>query len=246
MTWGNSSGRRRRPLRRPSCVVSRKRLPYPAPPLSPQHPHVVPRRRLQRRRPVPLPYRQLRSRPRHPRPFLPRLLLRWQRQLLLPALRLRLRPPRSSHPPPPLRLRLRPRQVRVPARPHPVPPPPPQLRLRRLRHRQLLLPPYSRRLSTPVMPPGLVRFPVRVAPVDCPVASASPAPRARATTRSLPVRAWACSVPAPKAQHRRQSPPAVPASVPTALTVPAVRVRPGTACRGPVAAWQACLARTRR
>ena len=94
------------------------------------------------------------------------------------------------------------------------------------------------------MPPGPARCPVPAVPLDSPVASASPARRVRATTRSLPVRAWASSVPVPKAQPRQHR-PAVPASVPTALTVPAVRVRSATVRRGPAAALPACRARTR-
>jgi hypothetical protein len=224
------------------CAASRKRLQPPAPRLSRRPRHVVPRHRQPCRRLLPLPPRPFRSRlrlhrssrPLRPRPHRPRPLR--PRPLRSP----RLRPHRWPLPLPPLQRRLRPRLPRqaVRLRPHPARQPRPRplhpLRLR----------PHGRRPRMPARPRVRVRCPVPVAPADCPVASASPAHRVRATTRSPRVRAWAFSVPVPKVH--RQPPPVVPASVPpSALTVPAARARPETACRGPVAASQACPVRTR-
>ncbi len=226
MTWGNSSGRHRRPSRRRLCAASRKRLQPPAPRLPRRPRHVVPRHRQLCRRLLRLQCRSPRSRLRRP-PWSspprqrrsPRLRpLRWLR--LLPSLHRGPRPRQPAH---------------VRPRPHPARQPQlrPPLRLRR----------YGRRQRTPARPPGPVPCPVPAEPVDCLVASASPAHRVRATTRSPRARVWACSVPVPKVPRR--PPAAAPASVPSALTVPAVRARPETACRGPVAALPACRGRTR-
>ncbi len=190
-------------------------VPTPAPAPAPSAPVEAPAAPVAKAAAAPAPPRQLRS---------PRLRpLRWP----LPQL-------------PPLQPRLRPRLLRQAVRPRPHPARPPRPRpLHPLRPR-----PHGRRPRMPARPPVRVRCPVPVAPVACPAASASPAHRVRATTRSPRARAWASSVPVPKV-HRRP-PPAVPASVPpSAVTVPAARVRPGTACRGPVAAWPVCHGRTR-